>query len=58
VVDAPLVDAVHAAGGRVIAWTVNEPRELARLAALDVDGLCTDDVSLIGAPSPPTSAGR
>ena len=58
VVDAPLVDAVHAAGGRVIAWTVNEPEELARLAALGVDGLCTDDVSLIGASSPPTSAGR
>jgi glycerophosphoryl diester phosphodiesterase len=58
VVDAPLVDAVHAAGGRVIAWTVNEPEELARLGALGVDGLCTDDVSLIGASSPPTSAGR
>jgi glycerophosphoryl diester phosphodiesterase len=58
VVDAPLLDAVHAAGGRVIAWTVNEPRELARLAALGVDGLCTDDVSLIGASSPPTSVGR
>lgn len=50
VVDARLVDAVHGAGGRVIAWTVNDPRELARLAALDVDGLCTDDVSLAAVP--------
>jgi glycerophosphoryl diester phosphodiesterase len=49
-VDGRLVDAVHGAGGRVIAWTVNDPRELARLAALDVDGLCTDDVSLAAAP--------
>ena len=49
IVDAPLVDAVHGAGGRVIAWTVNEPRELARLAAIDVDGLCTDDVTLVAA---------
>ena len=57
-IDAPLVAAVQAVGGRVIAWTVNEPRELARLAALGVDGLCTDDVSLIGASSPQTSAGR
>jgi glycerophosphoryl diester phosphodiesterase len=58
VVDALLVDSVHAAGGRVIAWTVNEPREVARLAALGVDGLCTDDVSLFGASTPQPSAGR
>jgi glycerophosphoryl diester phosphodiesterase len=50
IVDARLVDAVHGAGGRVIAWTVNGPRELKRLAALGVDGLCTDDVSLVAAP--------
>ena len=49
IVDALLVDAVHGAGGRVIAWTVNERRDLERLAALGVDGLCTDDVSLVAA---------
>ncbi|MFL5617655.1 MAG: glycerophosphodiester phosphodiesterase [Gemmatimonadaceae bacterium] len=49
-VDAPLVDAVHGAGGRVIAWTVNDQRDIARLEALDVDGLCTDDVSLVAVP--------
>ena len=50
IVDASLVDAVHGSGGRVIAWTVNDPRDLARLAAIGVDGLCTDDVTLV-APS-------
>jgi glycerophosphoryl diester phosphodiesterase len=48
VVDGPLLDAVHGAGGRVIAWTVNDRREIARLSALGVDGLCTDDVTLVG----------
>ena len=48
VVDGRLVEAVHTAGGRVIAWTVNDPRDVERLSALDVDGLCTDDVTLVG----------
>lgn len=47
-VDGALVDSVHAAGGRVIAWTVNDRRDVARLSALGVDGLCTDDVTLVG----------
>jgi glycerophosphoryl diester phosphodiesterase len=42
-----LVSAVHAEGGHVIAWTVNDPTEAQRLAALGVDGLCSDDVSLL-----------
>jgi glycerophosphoryl diester phosphodiesterase len=50
-VDGALVDAVHRAGGRVIPWTVNDQRDIARLAALEVDGLCTDDVSLIAVAS-------
>jgi glycerophosphoryl diester phosphodiesterase len=41
-IDEALVDAVHAAGGRVIAWTVNTTAEMQRLAAMGVDGLCTD----------------
>jgi glycerophosphoryl diester phosphodiesterase len=44
--DEPLVRAVHAAGGRVIVWTVNEPDEMRALAALGVDGICTDDPAL------------
>lgn len=42
--DEALVKAVHGAGGRVIAWTVNDGAAAVRLAALGVDGLCTDDV--------------
>ncbi|HEX5408817.1 MAG TPA: glycerophosphodiester phosphodiesterase [Gemmatimonadaceae bacterium] len=37
-----LVGAVHAAGGRVIAWTVNRPDVARALTAQGVDGLCTD----------------
>lgn len=45
-VDEALVRAVHAAGGRVIAWTANAPEAIERLARWGVDGLCTDDVAL------------
>ena len=45
-IDADLVRAAHSAGARVIAWTVNDAALVERLAALGVDGLCTDDVSL------------
>ena len=44
-IDTDLVAAVHAYGGRVIAWTVNDPARAAELTALGVDGLCTDDVT-------------
>ena len=39
-VDDALVDAVHAAGGRINAWTVNEVGDLEHLVRLGVDGLC------------------
>ncbi len=45
-IDQALVEAVHARGGRVVAWTVDGAREMAALAALGVDALCTDDVAL------------
>lgn len=48
-VDAALVNEVHAAGGRVVVWTVNDPVRARRLAALGVDALCTDDVPLVRA---------
>lgn len=41
-VDAPLVERVHAAGGRVIAWTVNDSGAARELARIGVDGLCSD----------------
>ncbi len=46
-IDRRLVDAIHGAGGRVIAWTVNSRARAAELAALGVDGICTDDVRLL-----------
>ncbi|HET7565429.1 MAG TPA: glycerophosphodiester phosphodiesterase [Gemmatimonadaceae bacterium] len=42
-----LVRRAHDAGARVIAWTVDEPDDARRLAALDVDGICTDDIPTI-----------
>ncbi len=47
-VDRELVEAAHAAGRRVLVWTVNEPEEARRLTGLGVDGLCGDDVRIFG----------
>lgn len=41
-VDAALVETVHAAGARVIPWTVNRTEAARSLAALGVDAICTD----------------
>ena len=46
-IDRETVDVVHARGGRVIAWTVNSKAAASDLAAIGVDGVCTDDVRLI-----------
>ncbi|HKN65862.1 MAG TPA: glycerophosphodiester phosphodiesterase [Gemmatimonadaceae bacterium] len=46
-IDAPLVERVHARGGRVIAWTVNTTAAADELIRLGVDGLCGDDVRLL-----------
>lgn len=46
-IDATLVDRVHAAGGRVVAWTVNDRAAASDLIALGVDGICTDDVRVL-----------
>jgi glycerophosphoryl diester phosphodiesterase len=46
-IDQGLVNRVHARGCRVIAWTVNTREEARRLAALGVDGICSDDVRLL-----------
>jgi glycerophosphoryl diester phosphodiesterase len=47
-IDEHLVRSVHAANGRVIAWTVNEPDDARRLASIGVDGICTDVLQIIG----------
>lgn len=49
IIDAELVSRARAAGGRVVAWTVNAPARAAALAALGVAGLCTDDIPAIRA---------
>jgi glycerophosphoryl diester phosphodiesterase len=41
-VDRQLIDGVHALGGRVIAWTVNDAESIHRLIDWGVDGVCTD----------------
>lgn len=42
-----LVAQVHAGGGRVIAWTVNDAGVAEQLASIGVDGLCGDDVRIL-----------
>jgi glycerophosphoryl diester phosphodiesterase len=39
-IDQAMVDAVHAAGHTIIAWTVNRVQDAIRLAQIGVDGLC------------------
>lgn len=39
-IDQDLVNVVHAAHARVIAWTVNDPAAAGRLSRMGVDGLC------------------
>ena len=42
VLDASLIERVHADGGRVIAWTVNDPEVAGRLIDWGIDGICSD----------------
>ena len=42
-IDRELVDRVHAVGGRVLAWTVNDVTRGRTLANMNVDAICTDD---------------
>jgi glycerophosphoryl diester phosphodiesterase len=41
-----LVFAAHAAGLRIVPWTVNDVRRMAELVDLGVDGLVTDEPAL------------
>ena len=47
-IDEELVEAVHDVHGRVIAWTVNDGETARRLAAMGVDGICTDVLQVVG----------
>ncbi len=48
-IDAELVDAAHALGTRVIAWTENDDVHARELIAMGVDALCTDIPGLLRA---------
>lgn len=43
-VDGEMVAQVHAAGGYLLTWTVDDPAAMRSLAALGVDGICSNDV--------------
>jgi len=42
-----LLDELHTAGKTVITWTVNDPRQMDRLAKMGVDGIISDDTKLL-----------
>lgn len=48
-IDEELVARVHAAKGRVIAWTANDANQWETLRRIGVDGICTDRVAELGA---------
>jgi len=48
-VDRQLVSTLHGAGRRLIAWTANDPADIGRLAALGVDGICSDHPERVAA---------
>jgi glycerophosphoryl diester phosphodiesterase len=41
-IDSELVSVIHESGGRVIAWTCDDPAQWARFRDIGVDGICTD----------------
>ena len=47
-----LVDAVQGAGGQLYVWTVDDPRKIAWLESIGVDGVITNDPRLFGDPAP------
>lgn len=44
-----LVGAAHDAGCRLIAWTVDDARRMGELAAMGIDGICSNDPRLFAA---------
>lgn len=41
-IDRQLVEELHRAGRRIIAWTANQDADITRLVSAGVDGICTD----------------
>jgi glycerophosphoryl diester phosphodiesterase len=48
-IDDELVARVHAYGGRVVAWTANDPEQWETLNSIGVDALCTDRIGELAA---------
>ena len=46
-IDRPLIEEIHAAGRKVFTWTVNDERQMRRLAEWGVDGIISDDTALL-----------
>lgn len=46
-VDRDLIELVHAAGKRIMVWTVNEPRRMNEFAEWAVDAIISDDTDLL-----------
>jgi glycerophosphoryl diester phosphodiesterase len=46
-VSLPLVEQAHARGASVLAWTVNEPDEVRRVAGAGVDAIVSDDPGMV-----------
>ena len=42
-----LVEKIHDAGRKLLVWTVNNPEDIRRLAAWEVDGIISDDPGLL-----------
>jgi glycerophosphoryl diester phosphodiesterase len=47
IVTRSFVDGAHAAGLQVHVWTIDDPTEMHRLLDLGVDGIMTDEVTLL-----------
>jgi len=46
-VDAELIRKIQGAGKKILVWTVNAPADMGRFADLGVDGIISDDTSLL-----------
>ena len=46
-IDRPLIEDIHAGGRKVFTWTVNDERQMRRLAEWGVDGIISDDTALL-----------
>lgn len=42
-----LIEKIHAAGKKVVTWTVNDPRHMLRAAGMGVDAIISDDTQLL-----------